>query len=208
MIENVLMPAVLVVAAYLLGSISSAIIVCRLMGLPDPRTQGSNNPGATNVLRIGGDKGKTAAAITLLGDSLKGLIPMVAAHLLGATPAVLAAVGLAAFLGHLYPVFFGFRGGKGVATALGVQIGLYWPIGLSVAAIWLFVAKVLKISSLSALVSMTLAPLIVWLFWPEPKLIGMQLIITGILIWRHRSNIRKLIEGTEGRLAANSDSAD
>jgi glycerol-3-phosphate acyltransferase PlsY len=208
MIENVLMPAVLVVAAYLLGSISSAIIVCRLMGLPDPRTQGSNNPGATNVLRIGGDKGKTAAAITLLGDSLKGLIPMVAAHLLGATPAVLAAVGLAAFLGHLYPVFFGFRGGKGVATALGVQIGLYWPIGLSVAAIWLFVAKVLKISSLSALVSMTLAPLIVWLFWPEPKLIGMQLIITGILIWRHRSNIRNLIEGTEGRLAANSDSAD
>jgi len=208
MIENVLMPAVLVVAAYLLGSISSAIIVCRLMGLPDPRTQGSNNPGATNVLRIGGDKGKTAAAITLLGDSLKGLIPMVAAHLLGATPAVLAAIGLAAFLGHLYPVFFGFRGGKGVATALGVQVGLYWPIGLSVAAIWLFVAKVLKISSLSALVSMTLAPLIVWLFWPEPKLIGMQLIITGILIWRHRSNIRNLIDGTEGRLAANSDSAD
>jgi len=208
MIENVLMPAVLVVAAYLLGSISSAIIVCRLMGLPDPRTQGSNNPGATNVLRIGGDKGKTAAAITLLGDSLKGLIPMVAAHLLGMAPAVLAAVGLAAFLGHLYPVFFGFHGGKGVATALGVQIGLYWPIGLSVAAIWLFVAKVLKISSLSALVSMTLAPLIVWLFWPEPKLIGMQLVITGILIWRHRSNIRNLIDGTEGRLAANSDSAD
>ena len=208
MIASILIPAVLVVAAYLLGSISSAIIVCRLMGLPDPRTQGSNNPGATNVLRIGGDKGKTAAAITLLGDSLKGLIPMVAAHLLGMAPAVLAAVGLAAFLGHLYPVFFGFHGGKGVATALGVQIGLYWPIGLSVAAIWLFVAKVLKISSLSALVSMTLAPLIVWLFWPEPKLIGMQLIITGILIWRHRSNIRNLIDGTEGRLAANSDSAD
>ena len=208
MIENVLMPAVLVVAAYLLGSISSAIIVCRLMGLPDPRTQGSNNPGATNVLRIGGDKGKTAAAITLLGDSLKGLIPMVAAHLLGMAPAVLAAVGLAAFLGHLYPVFFGFHGGKGVATALGVQIGLYWPIGLSVAAIWLFVAKVLKISSLSALVSMTLAPLIVWLFWPEPKLIGMQLVISGILIWRHRSNIRNLLDGSEGRIAANNDSAE
>jgi len=208
MIASILTPAVLVVAAYLLGSISSAIIVCRLMGLPDPRTQGSNNPGATNVLRIGGDKGKTAAAITLLGDSLKGLIPMVAAHLLGMAPAVLAAVGLAAFLGHLYPVFFGFHGGKGVATALGVQIGLYWPIGLSVAAIWLFVAKVLKISSLSALVSMTLAPLIVWLFWPEPKLIGMQLVITGILIWRHRSNIRNLLDGSEGRIAANSDSAE
>jgi glycerol-3-phosphate acyltransferase PlsY len=208
MIETILIPAVLVIAAYLLGSISSAIIVCRLMGLPDPRTQGSNNPGATNVLRIGGERGKLAAGITLLGDSLKGVIPMVVAHLLGVTPAVLAAVGLAAFLGHLYPVFFGFRGGKGVATALGVQIGLYWPIGLTVAAIWLFVAKVLKISSLSALISMTLAPAIVWLFWPEPKLIGMQLIITGLLIWRHRSNIRNLIDGSEQRIAAKGEGAE
>lgn len=208
MIETYIIPAVLVIAAYLLGSISSAIIVCRLMGLPDPRTRGSNNPGATNVLRIGGENGKTAAAITLLGDSLKGLIPMVVAHLLGASPAVLGAVGLAAFIGHLYPVFFGFRGGKGVATALGVQVGLYWPIGLSVAAIWLFVAKVLKISSLSALVCMTLAPVIVWLFWPEPKLIGMQLIITGLLIWRHRSNIRNLLAGTEGRIAAKDEGDD
>jgi glycerol-3-phosphate acyltransferase PlsY len=190
--------SLLIVAAYLLGSVSSAIIVCRLMGLPDPRTQGSQNPGATNVLRIGGKK---AAGITLLGDSLKGLIPMVAGHLLGVGPAVLAGIGLAAFIGHLYPVFFGFRGGKGVATALGVQIGLYWPIGLSVAAIWLFVAKVLKISSLSALISMALAPLIVWLFWPEKSLIGMQLIITGLLFWRHRSNIRNLISGTEDRIA-------
>jgi acyl phosphate:glycerol-3-phosphate acyltransferase len=189
--------SLLIVAAYLLGSVSSAIIVCRLMGLPDPRTQGSNNPGATNVLRIGGKK---AAGITLLGDSLKGLIPMVAGHLLGVGPALLAGIGLAAFIGHLYPVFFGFRGGKGVATALGVQIGLYWPIGLSVAAIWLFVAKVLKISSLSALISMALAPLIVWLFWPEKSLIGMQLIITGLLFWRHRSNIQNLISGTEDRL--------
>jgi glycerol-3-phosphate acyltransferase PlsY len=187
----------LILAAYLLGSVSSAIIVCRLMGLPDPRTQGSNNPGATNVLRIGGKK---AAGITLVGDSLKGVIPMLVAHLLGAGPAVLAGVGLAAFIGHLYPVFFGFRGGKGVATALGVQIGLYWPIGLSVATVWLFVAKVLKISSLSALVSMALAPLFVWLFWPEKVLIGMQLVVTGILFWRHRSNIRNLLTGKESRL--------
>ncbi|QVL50354.1 MAG: glycerol-3-phosphate 1-O-acyltransferase PlsY [Thiocapsa sp.] len=186
--------SLLIVAAYLLGSVSSAIIVCRLMGLPDPRTQGSNNPGATNVLRIGGKK---AAAITLVGDSLKGLIPMVVGHLLGAAPAVLAGIGLAAFIGHLFPVFFGFRGGKGVATALGVQIGLFWPIGLSVAAIWLFVAKVLKISSLSALISMALAPVIVWIFWPDNALIGMQLIITGLLFWRHRSNIKNLITGTE-----------
>ena len=187
----------LVVGAYLLGSVSSAIIVCRIMGLPDPRTQGSNNPGATNVLRIGGKK---AAGITLLGDSLKGLVPMLIGHLLDAGPAVLAATGLAAFLGHLYPLFFGFQGGKGVATALGVQLGLYWPIGLSVAAIWLFVARVLKISSASALVCMALAPLIVWFFWPEPVLIWMQVVLSLILFWRHRSNIRNLISGAEERI--------
>jgi glycerol-3-phosphate acyltransferase PlsY len=194
----------LVAAAYVLGSISSAVVVCRLMGLPDPRTQGSNNPGATNVLRIGGKK---AAALTLLGDSLKGLIPMLAGHLLEAGPAVLAATGLAAFLGHLYPVFFGFRGGKGVATALGVQLGLWWPIGLTVAAVWLFVAKVLRISSLSALVSMALAPLIVWLFWPEPVLLGMQLLVSLLLFWRHRSNIANLISGKEGKIGRVDDDA-
>ncbi len=193
MIVNLL----LVTGAYLLGSISSAIIVCRLMGLPDPRTQGSSNPGATNVLRIGG---KTAGAITLLGDGLKGLVPMLIGHLFDAGPVLLAATGLAAFLGHLYPVFFGFRGGKGVATALGVQFGLYWPIGLTVAAIWLFVAKVLKISSVSALVCMALAPLVVWLFRPEPVLIGMQGLISLILFWRHRRNIRNLLSGSEAKL--------
>jgi len=184
-------------AAYLLGSVSSAIIVCRLMGLPDPRTQGSKNPGATNVLRFGGKK---AAAITLVGDSLKGLVPMLIGHLFGVGPAVLAATGLAAFLGHLYPIFFGFRGGKGVATALGVQFGLAWPIGLTVAAIWLFVAKVLKISSAAALVSMALAPLIVWLVWPEPVLVLVQLVISILLFWRHRSNIRNLVTGAEDKI--------
>jgi len=187
----------LVVLAYLLGSVSSAIIVCRLMELPDPRTQGSNNPGATNVLRIGG---KRAAAITLLGDSLKGLIPLLLAHALDLGPAALAATGLAAFLGHLYPVFFGFQGGKGVATALGVQFGLYWPLGLCVAAIWLFVAKVLKISSLSALVSMGLAPFLLWFLWDDPWLITMQVLISLILFWRHKRNIRNLLSGAEGRL--------
>ena len=150
----------LIVAAYLLGSVSSAIIVCRILELPDPRTQGSNNPGATNVLRIGGKK---AAAITLLGDALKGLLPVLACHALSTTPMVFALTGLAAFLGHLYPLFFGFKGGKGVATAMGVQFGLSWMIGGAVAAIWLFMAKVLNISSLAALVSMSLAPIIVWL---------------------------------------------
>jgi len=186
-----------ILAAYLIGSISSAIIVCRLMGLPDPRTQGSNNPGATNVLRIGGKK---AAAITLFGDSLKGLLPVLAANLMDLPPLTLAGVAMAAFLGHLYPVFFGFQGGKGVATALGVQFGLSWMIGGSVAAIWLFMAKVVNISSLSALVSMALAPVIVWYFWPAPELIAMQVIMSVILFWRHRSNIRKLLEGTEEKI--------
>jgi len=193
MIANLL----LVVGAYLLGSVSNAIIVCRLMGLPDPRTQGSSNPGATNVLRIGGKK---AGAVTLLGDGLKGLAPILVGHLLDAGPELLAATGLATFLGHLYPVFFGFRGGKGVATVLGVQFGLYWPIGLTVAMIWLVAARSLKISSVSALICMALAPLIVWIFRPEPILIWMQVLISLILFWRHRSNICNLISGAEARL--------
>lgn len=187
--------------AYLLGSISSAIIVCRLMGLPDPRTEGSNNPGATNVLRIGG---KRAAAITLLGDSLKGLLPVIAGHLLDRSELVFALVGCAAFFGHLYPVFFGFKGGKGVATALGVQFGWSWMIGGAVALTWLFMAKVANVSSLAALVSMTLAPLYVWLFWPTPEpaeLVAAQVLITAVLIWRHRSNIQNLLSGREGRIS-------
>jgi acyl phosphate:glycerol-3-phosphate acyltransferase len=189
--------AVVVILSYLLGSLSTAIIVCRLMGLPDPRTEGSNNPGATNVLRIGG---KRAAALTLAGDSLKGVIPMAVCHLLGLSVPVFALAGLAVFLGHLYPVFFGFKGGKGVATALGVQFGLYWPIGAAVGLVWLFVAKVVNISSLSALVAMALAPAVVWYFWPETELVVMQVVVSAILFWRHRSNIRNLLSGNEGRI--------
>jgi len=189
----------IVVFAYLLGSVSSAIIVCRLMGLPDPRSQGSNNPGATNVLRIGGKK---PAAITLVGDSVKGLVPaLIAAHLLDVSDLVVALTAMAAFIGHLYPLFFGFKGGKGVATALGVQFGLGWEIGLCVTAIWLFVAKVLNISSLAALVSMALAPLIVWYFWPAQELVIMQLVMSLMLFWRHRSNIRDLLSGAEGKIS-------
>lgn len=192
--------SLLILGAYLLGSISSAIMVCRFMGLPDPRTQGSNNPGATNVLRIGGKK---AAAITLLGDSLKGLLPMLAAHLLNAGPSILALTGLAAFLGHLYPIFFGFRGGKGVATALGVQFGMHWMIGGTVALMWLFIAKVMKISSLAALISMALAPLIVWLVWPQRDLVIAQVVMSLLLIWRHRSNIQNLLSGKESPIGPN-----
>ena len=184
----------LVFAAYLIGSISSAIIVCRLMGLPDPRSEGSNNPGATNVLRIGGKK---AAAITLLGDMLKGVLPVAAGHLIDVSTLTFALAAMAAFLGHLYPVFFGFKGGKGVATALGTQFGLHWGIGLAVAGIWLFMAKVVKISSLSALVSMALAPVIIYWIWPADELIVMQFIMSIILFWRHKGNIQRLISGEE-----------
>ena len=184
----------LIVSAYLIGSISSAIIVCRLMGLPDPRSEGSNNPGATNVLRIGGKK---AAAITLLGDMLKGVLPVAVGHLFDVSTLTFALAAMAAFLGHLYPVFFGFKGGKGVATALGTQLGLHWGIGLAVAGIWLFMAKVVKISSLSALVSMALAPVIIYWIWPADELIVMQILMSIILFWRHKSNIQRLLSGEE-----------
>ncbi len=187
----------LILGAYLIGSISSAIIVCRLMGLPDPRSQGSGNPGATNVLRVGGKK---AAAITLVGDSLKGFVPVVTANLLGVSHWVLAAVAMAAFLGHLYPLFFRFQGGKGVATALGVQYGLAWQVGATISAIWLLMALAVKISSLSALVSMALAPLVIWWFLPTPELVAMSVLMSAMLIWRHRSNIQKLLQGTEDTL--------
>jgi acyl phosphate:glycerol-3-phosphate acyltransferase len=187
----------LIAGAYLLGSISSAILVCRLLGLPDPRGEGSGNPGATNVLRIGG---KQAAAITLIGDMLKGLIPVLIAKLLGATIAVQALVAVAAFLGHLYPVFFGFRGGKGVATALGVLLGLHWPVGLLTIATWLVIAKVFKVSSLAALLSILVTPLYIWWLIPERSLMIAMLFMGTLLFWRHRSNIRNLLEGSEGKI--------
>jgi glycerol-3-phosphate acyltransferase PlsY len=187
----------LIIAGYLMGSVSSAIIVCRLMGLPDPRSQGSGNPGATNVLRVGGRK---AAALTLAGDMLKGVIPVLLAKLFGADIITQSATATAAFLGHLYPVFFGFRGGKGVATAFGVLLALSWQVGVLTMGTWLIVAKVFKISSVAALVAMLLAPLYVWWRYPEPALLIAIGVITVMLIWRHRSNIRNLIAGSEDRI--------
>jgi glycerol-3-phosphate acyltransferase PlsY len=172
------------------------------MGLPDPRTEGSRNPGATNVLRLGGKK---AAFMTLTGDMLKGLVPVLIAQALHASPLILSATALAAFLGHLYPVFFGFQGGKGVATALGVILGLYLPAGLGVAAIWLLMAFLFRISSLSALTAMLLAPVVFWLLKPEPAFISVMIVITLMLFWRHRSNIRDLLSGTEGKIELRSD---
>lgn len=187
----------LIVGGYLFGSVSSAIITCRVLGLPDPRSQGSGNPGATNVLRIGGKK---AAAVTLVGDMLKGLIPVLVAKLLGADMAVQAAVALAAFLGHLYPVFFAFKGGKGVATLLGVLLGIHWPVGLLTISTWLVIAKVFKISSLAALLSILLTPLYIWWLIPDMSLMIAMLLMGTLLFWRHRSNIKNLLEGAEGEI--------
>lgn len=188
----------LVPAGYLFGSISTAIIVCSLMGLPDPRTQGSRNPGATNVARLGGKK---AAGLTLAGDLLKGLIPVLIAHVLQTGPVILAATALAAFLGHLYPVFFGFQGGKGVATALGVIFGLHWPVGLLTTATWLGMALVFRYSSLAALVAILLTPAyFLWLL-PEPVIVGAMCGLTVLLFWRHRSNIINLLNGKENRIS-------
>jgi len=181
--------------AYLLGSVSSAIIVCRLAGLPDPRTQGSGNPGATNVLRIGGKK---MAVITLIGDTLKGVVTVLAAKLAGLDLDMQILIGLAAFTGHLFPVFFGFRGGKGVATALGVLIVSAWPVGLSTLGTWLFVAKIMKISSLSALLAFLFTPLYAWYWMPDERFyLYVVSAMSVILLMRHHSNIRKLIAGTE-----------
>ncbi|MDA3806812.1 MAG: glycerol-3-phosphate 1-O-acyltransferase PlsY [Thiomicrorhabdus sp.] len=189
---------VFMIAAYLIGSISTAIIVCKIMGLPDPREGGSGNPGATNVLRIGGDKGKKAAAITLVGDMLKGLIPVLIAHWMQLEAELIVLVGLMAFIGHLYPVFFGFKGGKGVATMLGVMFGLSLPIGLAVGATWLFIAKVLKVSSLSALIATALAPVYIYFLSGEFSWVFYTAVMTAFLFWRHKGNIQRLISGEEG----------
>ena len=186
-----------VVIGYLAGSISTAILVCQAMGLPDPRSEGSRNPGATNVLRLGGKK---AAAITLAGDLLKGLLPVLLAHLLGVDATGLALTALAAFLGHLYPVFFGFVGGKGVATAFGAILGLSWPVALAALATWLFMAFVVRISSLSALTAAALTPLFGWWFGLPAINLAVIAIMVGLLVWRHRSNIRKLLSGAEDKI--------
>ena len=167
------------------------------MGLPDPRTQGSNNPGATNVLRHGGKK---AAAITLFGDAIKGVIPVVVAQLMSAPPLILALVALAAFIGHLYPVFFNFRGGKGVATSFGVLVALAWPAGIAMLITWLVMARLFNISSLAALTASVLGPLYMWWLRPQQEFIIVAGVISVMLLWRHRSNIRNLMAGTEGKI--------
>jgi len=192
-----LFDAILILFGYLTGSISAAILTCKLMGLPDPRSTGSKNPGATNVLRLGGKK---AAIITLAGDLIKGLVPVLVAHLLGASEVVLALTGLAAFLGHLYPIFFGFKGGKGVATALGVYFGLSWQAGLVFVASWLIIALITRISSLSALIATLAIPVFFYTQVDAPWMSAATIVMAILIYWRHRSNIRNMLNGKEKRI--------
>lgn len=186
---------IFIVIAYLLGSLSSAIIVCRIMGYEDPRTQGSRNPGATNVLRIAGKK---AAMITLLGDALKGFIPVVLARMLGVDGFILGLVALAAFIGHLFPVFFDFKGGKGVATAFGAILGLNFFVGIIVLAAWVIIAAIFKFASLASLAATALA-VVLFLFAGLNYFIPVA-IMAGLLIWRHWDNIERLRAGTESTM--------
>lgn len=195
---NLLLP----LFGYLVGSVSSAIIVSKLMGLPDPRSSGSNNPGATNVLRLGGKK---AAAITLFGDVLKGLLPVLVAKAFTDSAITIALVGVAAFLGHLYPLFFGFKGGKGVATAAGVFIGLSGIVTLILLGIWLITAVISRYSSLAALVATLSAPFLVLLLLPGLPFFLMACVIAGLLFWRHRENILRLKRGEENKIRLSRD---
>ncbi len=201
-------PLMAALAAYLIGSLSFAVLVSRAMGLGDPRSYGSGNPGATNVLRSGN---KGAAVLTLVLDALKGFMPVWAVAAFGAPwglgEGTAALVGVAAFLGHLWPVFFGFKGGKGVATAAGVLIGLNPWLGVGTLVTWLVIAYFLRYSSLAALVSALFAPFYQLLIWgPGPTAIAAG-VMGLLLIWRHAANIQKLLNGTESKLGQKSGSA-
>ena len=181
--------------AYLLGSLSSAILLSKIMGFEDPRSEGSKNPGATNVLRIAGKK---AAFLTLLGDCLKGFIPVLVSAALFTDPLIVALTAFAAFAGHCFPVFFSFRGGKGVATAIAASLAFNWIVGAILIAIWLLFARVFKISSLAAIISFCALPILVYWRVPDLQVAAVFVVMSVILIWRHRSNIQRLLSGNEG----------
>ncbi len=192
-----ILEALPVIIAYLLGSLSSAVIVARLLGLKDPRDVGSGNPGATNILRYGG---KGAAITTLIGDLMKGVAAVLIARAMGAEATIMAASMVAVFLGHLFPVFFGFKGGKGVATALGVYLAVNIWVGLAVAGSWVVLAAITRYSSLAALAATALSPLFVWYWLRHPAYIVGSVVLAVILFWRHRANIQRLLAGTESKI--------
>jgi glycerol-3-phosphate acyltransferase PlsY len=206
---DLIFPFVATLLAYLIGSLSFAVIVSRVMGLDDPRSYGSQNPGATNVLRSGS---KLAAVLTLLLDAIKGWLPVVlvvcCGRPYGLGSGTVALVGLAAFLGHLYPVFFNFKGGKGVATAAGVLLGISGGLGLAVLLTWVAVAAVFRYSSLASLLAALAAPVYYyyfgerWLDQWEYSIFLAVVVMSALLIWRHRENIRRLVKGQESKLGA------
>jgi len=184
------------IGSYLLGSISSAIIICKICNLPDPRTKGSGNPGATNVLRIGGKK---LAAFVLIFDGLKGAIPVMLAHYFGLTLFELTIILLSAFLGHVFPIYYGFKGGKGVATYLGGLIGLNFFVGLTFSIIWLIVAKIMKVSSIAALTATLLSPIYFYFITTHDVRATMVIFLINLFIYfTHRENIRRIMNGEEG----------
>jgi acyl phosphate:glycerol-3-phosphate acyltransferase len=206
---NTTTPILALLAAFLIGSIPFAVIVSKLMGLDDPRSYGSGNPGATNVLRSGS---KAAAILTLLGDAAKGLVVVVLAKALapslGFSTQVLAGIAIAVFLGHVFSVFLRFRGGKGVATAAGVLLGIEWRLGAAVLGVWILVALVSRYSSLAALSAAVAAPLLTLWLTQNETWTGAVVIMSAVLIWRHKDNIRKLLAGEEGRLGKKKPADD
>lgn len=197
--DALLTPVIAAAAGYLLGSISFAIVVSRIMALPDPRSYGSKNPGATNVLRSGS---KAAAVLTLLGDGAKGGLAVWLAWRLTGDATVAAVAGVASFLGHLWPVFHRFVGGKGVATAAGVLLGIDWRVGAGTIATWLIIAGFLRYSSLAALVSALFAPLAAFVLLGFGAPFVAVLLMAALLAWRHKQNIARLVAGEEPRLGA------
>ncbi|MHA6312689.1 MULTISPECIES: glycerol-3-phosphate 1-O-acyltransferase PlsY [Pantoea] len=185
----------MIIFAYLCGSISSAILVCKLAGLPDPRTHGSGNPGATNVLRLGG---KVAAACVLVFDVLKGMVPVWLAYLMHVTPLFLGLTAIAACVGHIYPVFFQFRGGKGVATAFGAIAPIGWDLTGLVTGTWLLTVLLSGYSSLGAIVSALIAPFYVW--WFKPQFTFPVSMLSCLILLRHHDNIQRLWRGQEGKI--------
>ncbi len=195
-----LVPIIWIVAAYLIGSIAFGIVVSKLFGLPDPRTVGSGNIGATNVARSGQ---KLPAILTLLGDAFKGWLPVWLALQSGMLMWVVACVGLAVFFGHLFPIFHRFKGGKGVATALGVMLAISLMLGLAALITWAIVFAISRYSSLAAIIAALLSPLYAWALLPYKDYVMMMLVIAVLLVWRHRSNIEKLLAGTESGFGKN-----
>lgn len=192
--------AVFILIAYLCGSINFAIVLSKLAGLPDPRSQGSGNPGATNVLRYGGKK---LALLVILGDALKGFVPVFVAKLCHVHDIALSWVALAAVLGHMFPLFFRFQGGKGVATTLGAILGLSWLIGLAIIVTWLLVAMLFRFSSLASLIAVIALPIYI-VMWSDSAYIIPMLLLALIVIIRHRANIRRLLTGQEPRIGKGS----